>query len=424
MEIVGFDAETAEKPNHFPWFKGHYLSVVSLSFPNNTVRSWIFIHNQNATIDVTTYQDQLIEIETELNKYDILAAHNLKFDLNQLRELKVTGKLHCTMVAEYLLTFQERNGLKLDDLSVTYGLPLKIDKVKIMWDAGKETREIPLSLLVPYCEEDARKARIIAEKQQYQLRIFGMMKNFNLQMDWLNILSLMECTGIDWDGKKAQEIINTYRKYQVILTAKITKFLGRLFPKDLNLQFTSGDELSAMLYGGDIKRKEKKPVIRTKNVKVQMPYIFTYKNGKQRIKPRWNSHPDTKIIRMVFKDVYYNTTGLRIEPLKKTELAKSTPERPYYKTDKDTLPFLKVTTLTQKRVIKLLNKLSSVNKVITTFVNEDKGTGLVNKVGVDGRLHTNYNQAITTTGCLSSSDPNSQNLPRGNTSPIKTCFKG
>ena len=424
MEIVGFDVETAEKPNHFPWFKGHYLSVISLSFPDNTVRSWVFIHNQNSTIDVVTYQNQLIEIETELNKYDMVAAHNMKFDLNQIRDLILTGKFHCTMVAEYLLTFQERTSLKLDDLSVTYGLPLKIDKVKIMWDAGKETREIPLSLLVPYCEEDARKARIIAESQQVKLKTTGMIKNFNLQMDWLNILSLMECNGIDWDKNKAQEIITSYRKYQAILTSKINKLLKPLFVKDLNLQFTSGDELSAMLYGGDIKRKEKRPVIRTKNIKVQMPYIFTYKNGKQRIKPRWNSHPDTKIIRMVFKDVYYNTTGLRIEPIKKSELAKSTPDRPYYKTDKDTLPFLNVTTLTQKRVIKLLIKLSSVNKVITTFVNEDKGTGLVNKVGVDGRLHTNYNQAITATGCLSSSDPNSQNLPRGNTSPIKTCFKG
>ena len=424
MDIVGFDSETSEKPNHFPWFKGHYLSVVSLSFPDDTVRSWVFIHNQNATIDVATYQRQLVEIETELNKYDCVAAHNLKFDLNQLRELKISKKLHCTMVAEYLLTFQERNGLKLDDLSIKYGLPLKIDKVKIMWDAGKETREIPLSLLVPYCEDDARKARIIAENQQVKLKTTGMIKNFNLQMEWLNILSLMECTGINWDKTKAQDIITSYRKYQSILTARIKKFLGRLFTKDLNLQFTSGDELSAMLYGGDIKRKEKRPVIRTKNVKVQVPFIFTYKNGKQRIKARWKDHPETKIIRMVFKDVYYNTTGLRLEPMKKTELAKSTKEHPYYQTGKDILPFLKITTLTQKRVIKLLIKLSSVNKVITTFVNEDKGTGLVNKVGVDGRLHTNYNQALTATGCLSSSDPNSQNLPRGNTSPIKTCFKG
>ena len=133
MDIVGFDCETSEKPNHFPWFKGHYLSVVSLSFPNNTVRSWVFIHNQNATIDVTTYQTQLVEIETYLNKYDMVAAHNFKFDLNQLRELNITKSFHCTMVAEYLITCQEKKGLKLDDLSIKYGLPLKIDKVKIIF---------------------------------------------------------------------------------------------------------------------------------------------------------------------------------------------------------------------------------------------------------------------------------------------------
>jgi len=422
MNIGGFDIETSKKPNFLPWFKGYFLSVISISYPNNTARSWVFIHDENV-IDIKTYKLQLLEIEVELNSFDIIAAHNLKFDLNQLKKLNLTSSKHCTMVAEYLLNFQNRNNLSLDDLSPKYNLPLKIDKIKIMWDSGLDTNEIPLSTLIKYCEDDARKTRVIAKSQQQALKQRGLTKIFKIQMSWLVMLSDMECNGIIWDINKATNIIKTYKKYRSILTSKI-KNLIEPFTKNVDIQLTSNDELSALIYGGQIKRNEKRSVIKTKNVKVKMPFLFTYKNGITKIKSKWCSHPNTKIIRRVLKDIWYDVAGLQITPNKKTELSKSTEKRRYYKTDKGTLPFLITNTLIQKRIIKLLIKLSSVNKVITTFVNEDKNTGLINKIGIDGKLHTNYNQAVTATGRLSSSNPNSQNLPRGNTSPIKQCIKG
>jgi len=421
MKIIGgFDTETSKIPNHFPWFVDHYLSLVSISYPNDTTRTWTFFHDEN-NISIALYEKQLHEIEVELNKFDIIAAHNLKFDLNILRGLKLTTSLHCTMVGEYLLTEQTNKGLKLDDLSLKYGLPLKIDKVKLMWDGGLDTAEIPLSILTPYCEGDAWKARVIAEKQIIRLKKAGLTKVFDLQMEWLDLLSLMECNGILWDMPKAHKIIAKYKKYQNTLSKKILKLLQPYHP-NLDISLTSKDELSALIYGGQIKRKEKCSVIKTKNIKTQTPYIFTYKDGRKKIKLRWQDHPDTKIIRRVWQDVWYTIKGLALIPLPKTEVSKSTDAKKYYKTGKNVLPFLKTKTLIQKRIIKLLLKLSVVNKVITTFINEDKGTGLVKKIGRDGKLHTNYNQAVTITGRLSSSDPNSQNLPRGNTSPIKQCI--
>jgi DNA polymerase-1 len=125
---------------------------------------------------------------------------------------------------------------------------------------------------------------------------------------------------------------------------------------------------------------------------------------------------------MVYRDYDISIPGLGFVPLAKTETAKSTEARRYYKVDKDTLPFLRTNTKVQKAVIKLLLKQSKLAKIVSTFWNSEKGTGLMSKVGVDGRLHTNYNQTITATGRLSSSDPNSQNLPRSGTSPIKKCI--
>ena len=419
--ICGFDVETSKIPNHFPWFEGHYLSLVSTSRPDNTCRTWVFIHDENK-IDVAQYQKQLLEIEVELNKYDIIAAHNLKFDRNILRELNLTSSYHCTMVGEYLLNHQSRVGLKLDDLCTKYKLPLKIDKVKLMWDSGMDSCEIPLSIFIPYCEEDARKTRLIAEKQQKLIMYAGLAKIFSLQMDWLDLLSAMECNGILWDMKRARQLVTKYTKYSTIITQKVLKIIQQYVPPGINPQLTSGDDLSAIIYGGKIKRKEKCSVIKQKNVKVRMPYIFKYKNGTQKIKVKTCDHVNTNIIRRMFKDVWYDVVGLGITPLPKSEISKSTDELKYYKTGKNVFPMLKTVTLHQKLIIALLSKLSSVNKVITTFINSEKKTGLMNKIGIDGKLHTNYNQTVTATGRLSSSNPNSQNLPRGNTSPIKQCF--
>jgi DNA polymerase I-like protein with 3'-5' exonuclease and polymerase domains len=257
-------------------------------------------------------------------------------------------------------------------------------------------------------------------KQIHKIMNMGLWKVFYLQMRWMDMLSDMETRGINWDSNKAKEIIDKYKKYSRVLEAKLLKLVKPYVP-DIDINLSSNDDLSAILYGGVLTRKEKRPKIKTKNIKTRMPYVFTYKDGRKVYKQRWIDHPDTRIIRMVYADVEYTVRGLAIHPGKKTETAKSTEDKPFYRVDKDTLPFLSTGRLLQKAVIQLLLKKSSIDKVVSTFTS-GPGKGLVSKIGTDGCLHTNYNQATTATGRLSSSDPNSQNLPRSGTSPIKQCF--
>ena len=417
--IIGIDIETSKSPAKMPWVKGYYLSIISLNYPNNTSRTWYFYHNDIKYFP--GYSINFEEIQKEIDKYDIVAAHNIKFELNNLSNALTFNKIHCTMVAEYLLNYHDKSNLSLDYVSSKYGLPLKDDRVKAMWDSGMDTCEIPLSILQPYCEEDARKARIIAENQITKIKNEGMLKVFSLQMEWTKLLSEMECNGIAWDSKMANNIINKYKKYLKILESKIYKLCGPYINNN-KLNLSSNDHLSILLYGGIFTQKEKKPVIKTKNIKTRMPYVFTYKDGKKVIKQRWVDHPDTRVIRMVYRDVDYKLRGLGITPLKKSEVAKSNETKPFYKTDKDTLPALKCTTNDQKTIVNLLIKRSSIGKVISTFLGDSGNTGLTTKIAVDGHIHTNYNQTITSTGRLSSSDPNNQNLPRDGTSPIKRCI--
>jgi len=94
-------------------------------------------------------------------------------------------------------------------------------------------------------------------------------------------------------------------------------------------------------------------------------------------------------------DVLFGKLGLSVEGLKKTTHG--------YSTDASVLESLKG----QHPVIERLLEYREVSKLKSTYV--DALPSLIN--AHTGRLHTSYNQTGTTTGRISSSDPNLQNIP-------------
>jgi len=56
--------------------------------------------------------------------------------------------------------------------------------------------------------------------------------------------------------------------------------------------------------------------------------------------------------------------------------------------------------------VKLIKRYRSLNKMLSTYV------GAIENLAVEGRIHTTFKLHITTTGRLSSSEPNIQNIPR------------
>ena len=101
-------------------------------------------------------------------------------------------------------------------------------------------------------------------------------------------------------------------------------------------------------------------------------------------------------------------TGSGFKPLKGSKLTKEG----FYSTDKNTLKQLKPTNKKQKLIIHSLLERSIVKKQLSTFRGEN-GKGLINKVDYNGILHPKYNNTVTTTGRLSSSDPNGQSCAQG-----------
>lgn len=83
------------------------------------------------------------------------------------------------------------------------------------------------------------------------------------------------------------------------------------------------------------------------------------------------------------------------------------------------LPHAKKTKTGYSTSVDILNKLKDVHPIVDKVLNYRMLTklystyivGLQEQVFIDGKIHTIYNQALTQTGRLSSTDPNLQNIP-------------
>lgn len=387
MTTIGLDVETTSIPIHHPWMKGALLVAVGIATEDGNTHTWVFNHDELRSSD-TDQRHKINEIQAMISEADRIVGHNLKFDLNWLRYTGIEFdhcKLWCTQVTEYLLRCQRIGNMTLHDLSVQYLNVDKKDRVETFWDAGYETTEIPLNILIPYLEQDCINALAIYQRQAKRVQEENMSALVALKNEEVRTLSAIECNGMKWDTEVAT-------KHTVAMREEIEHLndeLIHLFGWDVNLD--SNDELSVALYGGDLKRDGLEWVTR------ELKY-------------------ETK---------YYQRKCVVTEPLAgvgfKPPEDDNTKREGYYSTSKQTIKRLTANTSQLRKIKKLLLERSKVNKALATLAGKDEqqGKGLVNKVQEDGCLHPQYTQTVTVTGRLSSRDPNGQNLPRKGTSPIK-----
>lgn len=382
---IGLDVETTSIPIHHPWMKGALLVAVGIATEDGNTRTWVFNHNE---VDITNHRQMINEIQIEIDKADRIVGHNLKFDLNWLRYTGLTFdhcKLWCTQVVEYLLRCQRIGNMTLHDLSVQYLNVDKKDRVKTFWDAGYETTEIPLNILIPYLEQDCINALAIYQRQAKRVQEESMPALVALKNEEVRALSDIECNGMKFNTDVAWGHINDMRERMEYVDGELLHLIG------WDCNFNSNDELSVALYGGDLKRDGLEWV--TRELKFETKY---YQRKCVVTKP---------------------VAGVGFTPPKDDK----TKKQGYYSTSKGTIKRLPANTPQLRNIKKLLLERSQVNKALATFIGKDEtaGKGLVNKVQEDGCLHPQYTQTVTVTGRLSSRDPNGQNLPRKGTSPIK-----
>jgi DNA polymerase-1 len=386
MKVIAIDIEHSYGPMR-PYEDGFYMSCVGITYLHGPAYVFWFDHKDHQN----DWRDQFEAVRSHVEEADIIVAHNLKHDMTILRHYGISFEkqaLWCTMVTEYLLSGQDvRNRtFSLDAVAKHYEIGLKLDKVKAMWESGTDTYDIPEELLTEYVISDCQLALDIYQRQVNHPEMQYIEKVHTLQMEFTLSLSDMELNGFKFDTDKAESIVES-------LDIQMTEMKTELkhICKQPHINIGSAQQRSALLFGGELKTSWTEWTIQTLKTKPESKY---------------------------YEKKFETTTkfeGLGFDP-PKTVRADG-----YYSADKSTIESLRCRTKTQRRVKSLLLDYSVVKKARETLLGRgDKG--LVNKVRSDGCIHPNLNQAVTATGRLSSSDPNSQNMPRGSTSPLKKCI--
>ena len=386
MNILCLDTEHS-KDHFYAYEEGFYLTCVGVvNNKGHTDLVW-FDHGEEERTE-----DGVAILQEHVDWADVIVMHNAKHDVQVLKAFGIRfrdTKLHCTMVSEYIIRGQDKMiNFSLDDTAARYDLEPKLGGPKEYWDKGIDTYDIPTSILAPYCIKDCEITLDIYSAQQPMIEKRNQQKIIDLHNEFTYCLVEMEMNGFYMDTDRAEALIEEYNGLVEFYVNSIKEMVGYD-----NVNLKSKQQLSAILYGGILKLTEMEWVITEYKTK---PYSL------------YGEKPITK-------EVEY--AGLGFKPLPNSKLKDG-----YYSTKKETILKLSAGTRQMREVKKLLIQYSETAKASETLRGKS-GKGLLSKIQSDNRIHPKFNQTVTATGRLTSSDPNGQNLPRGNTSPLKRCIR-
>jgi DNA polymerase-1 len=325
--------------------------------------------------------------ETFLPK-TILCGCNMSFDMQYLiktdfdyKSLFDTTAIWDVQLAEYLLTAQRAKFSSLDELAVKYGFSIKDTRLKDEYfSKGIGCDKIPLSILGPYLINDLMVTQGVAERQWDIASKNGMLPLIQSQMAALKATSMMTYHGLYVDGYVLNAYTDEIVKQFTVLQSEIKYMCPEV--DELN----SSQQWSKYFFGGTKKV--------TKNEQVGM-----YKNGKPKYK---NVTVEVPI-----------EAKINIHLVPPGKVGKSG----FVSVDEDVLNTLSVVPellgTELKGLIDKLIEYRGLSKQLTTYV-----LGL-SKHLIGDYIHGKLNHTVTTTGRLSSSSPNLQNISN---SEIKKIF--
>lgn len=324
-----------------------------------------------------------------------VVGHNVKFDLHHLRaaddgwwEYVLNNGVWDTSIAEYLLTAQVEKYPSLDKCSTKYGGTVKDDRLKEeFWGKGIDTTEIPEDIILPYLEQDVLNTEIIATAQMEEAERLGMMPLMRAMMQAMLATAEMEWNGLYVDLDRLESIqgsLETERRSLLLtLEDEVLEDCAGL-PRD-QLNLSSNKQLSALLFGGEIEYTDKEQ-------------IGFFKTGEKKGQPRFKNVKKTVDVKRKYT------------PLKEWENKLG-----YYSSSDDILSVL----LGEHggAFLEGMLRLRWLNKQINTYAEGMKKLLMDNSL-----IHHSLQCTSTSTGRLSCTAPNLQNIPSQGESEIKGYF--
>ncbi|MDE3023218.1 MAG: hypothetical protein KGI54_15440 [Pseudomonadota bacterium] len=363
MNVLALDTEVTT------WNKGNAFdsrnSAVCFSWADNSGSRGARLFREQGSLEF---------LREQIAWADLLVGFNFKFDYHWFRKegIDLSNKLiRDTQTGYYIWKRQTVRWPSLEECAAEFNLGHKLDIIKTeYWDKGINTDEIPWDVLQPYAIQDA--VLTLELFFEIQKRLTPKQTTlWSLSGQDLHVLAEMEWNGLYYN----KDLCETRAAELGDQIDQIKAQLASVYP-DVPINFNSGDDLSAFLYGGVV----------TQTVP---EHIGFYKTGLKAGQPKFkNTVVEHRLPRLV-------------TPLPGTELKKEG----FFATNEPTL-----------------RKLRGARKYIDLILTSTKLDTLRSKyyVGLpkkatemhwepEGILHGSFHQISTATGRLSSSDPNLQN---------------
>lgn len=461
-----FDEETENvtvyKRFSSPFHQDNWIVARGWKKQGDTQCSWEYFPEHN--------RDSHLVIDDDV---DLLVGHNIKFDL--LWEMaqnnpylhnffKRGGRIWDTQYAEYLIEgmHQDVQMVSMDQIIEKYGGRKKIDEVKLLWEAGIKTSEIQEQLLIDYLVGTSDENRNSGDIGNTELIFLGQIKKAvqqgQLQMIRERMDGLLCTTEMEFRGLKV-DVQEAGRRLKVLQAdlVKVSDELSGYLPKDLPFQFNWGSPIqkSCFIFGGTVKYKQSATYVdpdtgelaRLKAKRADYlladgrttPILPDTEHGKivqsrigyQRyVSGTRKGEYKTKIVsypgelKTKIQDFFY-TFPRQTEPNADWQGKQVDGSgQPVYGTGED---IVKELGLRDIPFLKAMSRKQALDKEIGTYYfkvdGKGKQSGMLTAVKAsDHIINHKLNHSSTVTSRLSSSEPNLQNLPRGDKSEVKKMF--
>lgn len=347
--------------------------------------------------------------EEVIENYEITkVAWNWKFDdqINQKYHIYYRGTCLDGMLAKYLLNEEKPNDLKsmVRRYLPEYGNYEKQDTFdKIPWDKKE------LDPLCHYgCQDTDYTLRLMIffEKKLIDLGLYSTFRN--LIMSASRVLTSVEKNGLYLDREFNNQLLETYKpkidaaRQAIYDLPRVKKFEKKYNQEKIDKYIQSIEaELEELDY--NVPKDKRKIVSREQKISNIKAGIFTTKKEQRLIRPiNLGSSVDLPAL-------MYSEEGFHFEVIKNNESGKPS-------TDEETLTNLRLTVKkpdSPKAIfLDRLLELRGLEKMYKTYIE-----GWNEKVQDDDRLHGRFLIHGTTSGRLSSAEPNAQQIPKTSVDP-------
>ena len=347
--------------------------------------------------------------EEVIENYEITkVAWNWKFDdqINQKYHIYYRGTCLDGMLAKYLLNEEKPNDLKsmVRRYLPEYGNYEKQDAFdKIPWDKKE------LDPLCHYgCQDTDYTLRLMIffEKKLIDLGLYSTFRN--LIMSASRVLTSVEKNGLYLDREFNNQLLETYKpkidaaRQAIYDLPRVKKFEKKYNQEKIDKYIQSIEaELEELDYNEP--KDKRKIVSREQKISNIKAGIFTTKKEQELIRPiNLGSSVDLPAL-------MYSEEGFHFEVIKNNESGKPS-------TDEETLTNLRLTVKkpdSPKAIfLDRLLELRGLEKMYKTYIE-----GWNEKVQDDDRLHGRFLIHGTTSGRLSSAEPNAQQIPKTSVDP-------